>query len=236
MKDCPERSPAKPRPRAVSFWAAPPIGRKAAAGLYLVGMGPGDAELVTIKAARILKEADRVYCFDYLKDEVARYVAPERLSVMPFMLLGKLVGQSEKEVPANLREQVRRSEAEMSRFVPEVRRLVAAGKMLAFADAGDPTIYCPWLWVLERFADLSPTVVPGLSSFNAANAALRRSITRHSGSILLTTGDDLGTPDAKGSPQYDPCDFHHEGEGSGRRSPVGRALSGRHPHRRGLRG
>jgi precorrin-4 methylase len=161
-------------------------------------MGPGDAELVTIKAARILKEADRVYCFDYLKDQVARYVPPERLSVVPFMLLGRLVGQSEKEAPANLREQVRRSEAEMSRFVPEVRRSVAAGKMLAFADAGDPTIFCPWSWILERFADLSPTVVPGLSSFNAANAALRTSITRHSSSILLTAGDDLGAADAKG--------------------------------------
>jgi precorrin-4/cobalt-precorrin-4 C11-methyltransferase len=167
-------------------------------GIYLVGMGPGDAELVTIKAARVLKEADRVYCFDYLKDEVARYVPAERLSVVPFMLLGRLVGQNEKDFPANLRQQVRQSQAEMSRFVAEVRQMVAAGKTLAFADAGDPTIYCPWSWVLERFADLSPNVVAGLSSFNAASAALRRSITRHSGSILLTAGDDLGTPDAKG--------------------------------------
>ena len=192
----PATTSPSPSKKAAGPEATAKTGRKG--GLYLVGMGPGDAELVTIKAARILKEADRVYCFDYLKDQVARYVPPERLSVVPFMLLGKLVGQSEQQAPANLREQVRRSEAEMSRFVPEVRRLVAAGKMLAFADAGDPTIYCPWSWILERFADLSPTVVPGLSSFNAANAALRRSITRHSGSILLTAGDDLGTADAKG--------------------------------------
>jgi precorrin-4 methylase len=176
-----------------------PIQRKQGRGvLYLVGMGPGDAELVTIKAARILKEADRVYCFDYLKDEVARYVPTERLIVVPFMLLGKLVGRSEKDVPANLRDQVRRSQSEIARFVLEVRAQVAAGKTLAFADAGDPTIYCPWSWILERCSDLLPTVVPGLSSFNAGNAALRRSITRHSGSILLTAGDDLGTPDANG--------------------------------------
>jgi precorrin-4 methylase len=175
-----------------------PQRKESRGGIYLVGMGPGDAELVTIKAARVLKEADRVYCFDYLAEEVARHVPPERLTVVPFMLLGKLVGQSEKDVPAELREKVRQSEAEMSKFVPEVRQMIAAGKMLAFADAGDPTIYCPWSWVLERFADLAPTVVPGLSSFNAGNAALRQSITRHSGSILLSTGTDLGTPDASG--------------------------------------
>lgn len=167
-------------------------------GICLVGMGPGDAELVTIKAARVLKEADRVYCFDYLQEEVARYVPPERLTVVPFMLLGKLVGQNEADVPDNLREQVRQSQAEMAKFAPEVRQMIAAGKMLAFADAGDPTIFCPWSWVLERFADLTPTVVAGLSSFNAGNAALRQSITRHSGSILLSTGTDLGTPDASG--------------------------------------
>lgn len=178
--------------------AAPGSQMKSRGRIYLVGMGPGDAELVTIQAARVLKEADRVYCFDYLKEEVARYVPPERLSAVSFMLLGRLVGQNEKDVPENLRVQVRQSAEELSRFLSEVRQMVAEGKTLAFADAGDPTIYCPWSWVLEKFADLSPTVVAGLSSFNAGNAALRQNITRHSGSILLTTGDDLGTPDSSG--------------------------------------
>lgn len=198
LRDLPPPVAATTAPAGVSVPAGLAPEKKSRGGIHLVGMGPGDAELVTLKAARILKQADRVYCFDYLKDEVARYVPAERLTVVPFMLLGKLVGQSEKDVPAKLREQVRQSETEMSRFVPEVRKMVAAGKTLAFADAGDPTVYCPWSWVLERFADLSPTVVPGLSSFNAGNAALRQSITRHSGSILLTTGDNLGTPDENG--------------------------------------
>ena len=33
--------------------------------VYLVGMGPGDAELVTFKAAKELKDADCVFCFRY---------------------------------------------------------------------------------------------------------------------------------------------------------------------------
>lgn len=189
---------ASGEPAAGSPVPTRPSHRAAGGGLFLVGMGPGDSELVTIKGARVLREADRVYCFDYLKDEVARFVPSERLAVVPFMLLGKLVGQTEEGVPTNLREQVRKSKSEVSRLVPEVRRMVAAGKTIAFADAGDPTIYCPWSWVLEKFADLSPTVVPGLSSFNAGNAALRRSITRHSNSILISPGDDLGEPDANG--------------------------------------
>ena len=91
-----------------------------------------------------------------------------------------------------------RAEAEMAKFVPHIREMVAAGKTVAFADAGDPTIYCPWTWITDEFADLDPIVIPGLSSFNAANAALKQSMTKNGGSILLSPGDDLGSPDAHG--------------------------------------
>jgi precorrin-4 methylase len=86
----------------------------------------------------------------------------------------------------------------MARFVPRIRELMAAGKTVVLADAGDPTIFGPWSWVTETFADLGPEIIPGLSSFSAANAALKRNLTCDVGSILLTAGDDLGSPDEHG--------------------------------------
>ncbi len=166
--------------------------------VYLVGMGPGDAELVTFKAAKVLQEADCVFCFDYLKDEVARYAAPDKITVASPLLMGRPGSRSVADLPPQQRERARRSEAETAKFLPRVRQLVAGGKKVVFADAGDPTLYCPWSWVAEEFADLQPTVVPGLSSFNAGNAALGQSITRNSGSVLLSGGEDLGTPDKNG--------------------------------------
>jgi precorrin-4 methylase len=59
-------------------------------------------------------------------------------------------------------------------------------------------MYCPWSWITEDFAEFQPVVVPGLSSFNAANAALGQSVTKKSASILLSAGDQLGTPDERG--------------------------------------
>ena len=50
--------------------------------VYLVGMGPGDAELVTFKAAKLLRDADCVFCFGYMKDEVARYAAPAKITAI----------------------------------------------------------------------------------------------------------------------------------------------------------
>ena len=166
--------------------------------LYLVGIGPGDPDLVTFKAAKVLKESDRVFCFGYLRDEVARFAREDALTVASPLLMGRYCGRDPAEFDAQTRERVIRSNQELARFVPGVRKLVAEGKTVAFAAAGDPTVFCPWSWVTEEFEDLRPVVVPGLSSFNAASAALKRSITRKSGSVMLSAGEDLGTPDGNG--------------------------------------
>jgi precorrin-4 methylase len=166
--------------------------------VYLVGMGPGDAGLVTIKAAAILQKADCVFCFDYLKNEVARYVPRSKIEVASPMLMGRFRSQDLKTLSPELRQRARLSEEEMTTFLPRVRRMVAEKKTLVFADAGDPTMYCPWSWVAEEFADLGLVVVPGLSSFNAANAALKQSITKNGCSIVISPGDNLGSPDKRG--------------------------------------
>ena len=50
------------------------------------------------------------------------------------------------------------------------------GKTVAIVADGDPTIYSPWGWIPEHFTDLKPNVIPGISSFNAANAALKHGV------------------------------------------------------------
>jgi precorrin-4 methylase len=166
--------------------------------VYLVGMGPGDAELVTFKAAKALKDADCVFCFRYLKEEVARYVPQAKITVASPLLMGRACGRNPADLPPEMRKELEQSQEDLAQFVVKVRKLVAAGKIVIFADAGDPTLYCPWSWITEEFADLQPAVVPGLSSFNAGNAALKQSITRNSGSVLISAGEDLGRPDKDG--------------------------------------
>ena len=86
---------------------------------------------------------------------------------------------------------------EFRKLSARVRQLVRDGKTAVFAADGDPTLYSPWGWITEQFSDLDPTVIPGLSSFNAANAALRHGAVG-AGSLLISQGDDLGTPNEHG--------------------------------------
>ena len=180
-------------PSAIVAEQRGPLGR-----VYLVGMGPGDAELVTFKAAKALKDADCVYCFSYLKEEVARYASPAKIAVASPLLMGRVCGRNPADLPPEMQEELKQSKEELSQFTAKVRALAAAGKTVVFADAGDPTVYCPWSWITEEFADLQPAVIPGLSSFNAGNAALEQSITHNSASVLISAGEDLGTPDKNG--------------------------------------
>ena len=74
---------------------------------------------------------------------------------------------------------------------------MAQKKTVAILDNGDPLIYGPWEWCLEEFADLHPVVVPGVSAFNAGNAALKKGVTTsdRTKSVILTATDWPGKTD-----------------------------------------
>lgn len=87
-------------------------------------------------------------------------------------------------------EERRKRRAEL---VSKIRSQITKGKTVSVLDSGDPLIYGPMAWYLEEFKDLNPIVVPGVSCFNAANAALRKSITsgKETRSVVLTSRRDI---------------------------------------------
>lgn len=166
--------------------------------LCLVGLGPGDPELVTLRARDVLRRADRVYCFHWLKDEAASFADPGKIVVAsPYLMGGRYLGSKPSDFEGKLRDEVQRANAVMADFNAEVRRLREAGKTVAIVAAGDPTIYSPWGWITEQLADLHPAVIPGISSFNAANAALKHGAVGAS-FFMLSAGHDLAACDEHG--------------------------------------
>ncbi|RPF42544.1 cobalt-precorrin 4 C11-methyltransferase [Thermodesulfitimonas autotrophica] len=123
--------------------------------VYIVGAGPGDPELITVKGARLLGEADVVvYAGSLIPPAVLRYVRPE----------------AERHNSATLTRQ------EIAGILIGAAR---AGKLAVRLSSGDPSLYGA---IAELMADLEAAgvpceVVPGVSSFLAAAARLKKEFT-----------------------------------------------------------
>ncbi|WP_245864333.1 precorrin-2 C(20)-methyltransferase [Paenibacillus donghaensis] len=139
--------------------------------LYGVGVGPGDPELITVKACRLLREcpviaypAARKGGKSYAHEIVNMYVNAEEK-----ILLGLVFPMSKDSV---LLENSWKRTAELCW---EELRL---GRDVAFVTEGDPNLYSTFIHLARLMQELYPGVtvvsVPGISSVLGAAAALER--------------------------------------------------------------
>jgi len=158
--------------------------------LSLVGMGPGDPDLATVRALRVLEQADIVYTFGgSICQRFAGQLVGKEVRTLSFHLfsrafLGGMLGKKTRDTADS-----KPPEQQRQALFDEIRAAVRQGQRVAIIDGGDPLIFGPWVWVLREFADLDPQVVPGVSAFNAGLAAIKRDGTwaPDSHSVVLTT-------------------------------------------------
>jgi precorrin-4 methylase len=177
----------------LSFTAVPALAQKPAAGqghLYLVGLGSGDRDNMTIRAKKIIDSADIIFGMRHIEKQYA-----DMINGRPFHDAGH--GLFVKNIPHLRNAEKVKALAEKNRDI--IRKAVAEGKTVAILAGGDPMIFSPHTGYLQEFADLNPEVIPGLSCFNAANAALQRTPTwgHASKSVTLTAAMSM-RPDYKG--------------------------------------
>jgi len=136
--------------------------------LYAVGVGPGDPELLTLKAARVLRAADVI-------------VAPTGTAEAASYALGIVAGHLDRSRQVVL-ERVFPMTCDEQELQPhwdatasEMAGFVRAGRTVAFVTIGDPLLYSTFLHLLrslhERHADIAVEIVPGITSVGAAAAA-----------------------------------------------------------------
>lgn len=160
---------------------------------YLVGVGPGDPDLITIRGVKVLQSADLVFAHERIRDKFAPYLAGKKV-LTGYHRIFPFYGKSCAEVtPAQKAREQMSCEAyhqKQAEFAALVRTAVAEGKTVAVLDSGDPLVYGPCSWSLTELRDLETEVVPGLSSFNAANAALKIGVTegKTAHSVILASG------------------------------------------------
>lgn len=140
--------------------------------LWGVGLGPGDPELVTVKAARIITEAD-VIAFHSARHgrSISRGIAA------PYMRPGQLEEHLVYPVTTETTDHPGGYQGAIDEFYAEAAERLAAhltaGRTVALLAAGDPLFYSSYMHMHRRLADrFEAEIIPGITSVSAASAAL----------------------------------------------------------------
>ena len=145
--------------------------------LYGVGVGPGDPELLTLKAVRILREADVIAVPDKGSGEktafriVQEYVADKTIltCVTPMVRDQAVLDAAHDQIAA------------------DICALLEDGKNVAFITLGDPTVYATYMYIHRRVLSrgYEAVLVPGVPSFCAVAARLNTSLCEQSQRLLI---------------------------------------------------
>jgi precorrin-2 C20-methyltransferase/precorrin-3B C17-methyltransferase len=140
--------------------------------LWGIGLGPGDPELVTVKAARIIGAAD-VIAFHSARHgrSISRGIAA------PYMRPGQLEEHLIYPVTTETTDHPGGYQGAIDEFYEVAAATLAghlaAGRTVALLAAGDPLFYSSYMHMHRRLADrFEAEVIPGVTSVSAASAAL----------------------------------------------------------------
>ncbi len=152
--------------------------------LFGIGVGPGDPELITLKATKILNQVDTVFAAASTKNNhslavnIAERHIPENTKVK---MLRFPMTRDKNETRKAWRKHAQTIIAEIER-----------GKNVAFLTLGDAMTYSTFGYIIRHIQDLAPDIeiqtVPGITSYQAAAASLNMPLVEGEESLMVVSG------------------------------------------------
>lgn len=148
---------------------------------YGIGVGPGDPELLTLKAKRILEELEVL-------------LVPKSKQEKRSLALSIVTGAIDKEweyveliLPMTTdRKDLKRHWQEAADQVAEILK---SGKDTGFITLGDPTIYSTFTYLLKyvkkSLPDLQVEIIPGISAVNSISAWIQQPLAEGEESLVI---------------------------------------------------
>lgn len=152
--------------------------------LYGVGVGPGDPELITVKAVRVIKEADIIFTAASSKNSYSLAVEIASDYVSDDVII--------KQLSFPMTKDVKEVEAAWIANAKQIAAVLKEGKTAVFLTLGDPTTYSTFGYILTKMNCIMPDAnietIPGITSFHAASARLNRILVEGEETLLITSG------------------------------------------------
>jgi precorrin-2 C20-methyltransferase / precorrin-3B C17-methyltransferase len=153
-----------------------------------VGVGPGDPDLVTVRAARLITAADVIayHCAAH-----GRSIA--RAAAEPYLREGQVEEMLRYPVTTEVSDHPGGYAGAMAEFYEEVTQRLARhlqdGRNVVVLCEGDPSFYGSYLHLHERLAArFRSVIVPGISSVSAAAAASSVPLVQHDETLTVLPG------------------------------------------------
>lgn len=147
--------------------------------LYGVGVGPGDPELVTLKAHRLISSATHI-----------AYPAAEGVPSFARQIVAEFIRTDANEIVMSMPMVAERFPAQdvYDTAAKEIGGILKSGEDVVVVCEGDPFFYGSFMYLFARLADTYKVeVVPGVSSVMAcASAAAMPLVSRNDAFMVLT--------------------------------------------------
>jgi precorrin-2/cobalt-factor-2 C20-methyltransferase len=156
--------------------------------LYGIGIGPGDPELIPLKAMRILRQSDVILtpCSSWKKASVARAILEQAAGKdLPF-----------REMVYPMSEDKGVLSTHWQQAAQECASLLKEGKQVSFITLGDPSLYSTFSYLCHALEEIMPDaqweIIPGISSIQLAAARLKIPLALGKDKcVILPTPDDM---------------------------------------------
>jgi precorrin-2/cobalt-factor-2 C20-methyltransferase len=145
--------------------------------LYGVGVGPGDPELMTVKAWRLISSA-----------KVIAYLAANGGESTARGIAAPFIDPDSEEIAIDIPMRVEREPAQAGYDAgsAQIAEQLAKGTDVVFLCEGDPFFYGSFIYIFARLSGTYPiVVVPGVTSLTAAAAELRQPLAERDGIIKV---------------------------------------------------
>ena len=156
--------------------------------LYGIGVGPGDPELITLKAARLIKNADVIaYHSGTAGRSIARTIADSLINeeVIEELLIYPVTTGS-TDHPLGYYGAVADFYDESAE---RLSKHLDAGRDVAVLAEGDPLFYSSYMYLHDRLSPrYASDIVPGVTSLTAAATALTTPLARHEDILTILPG------------------------------------------------
>jgi precorrin-2/cobalt-factor-2 C20-methyltransferase len=140
--------------------------------LYCIGCGPGDPDLLTLKAINIIKNADIIYT------PTAREGKPSVALSIVEGFLNK--GTEIQQLVFPMIKDFNKLKENWKDNTKEITNSIRNGKRAIYLTVGDPSLYSTWIYIYREITnahkDIEVEVIPGITSIFSFSAEIKTPI------------------------------------------------------------